>query len=229
MSKKIFVFDLDDTLISEREYINSGFEVIAKEISKKTGLNKKLIKNKMDELFEIDSLNVFNRTLDSFKISYEIEYIKELISIYRNHSPKIKLYDDAKEVLEYLYKNNYRLGIITDGYKETQRNKIRVLDLEKYFEHIIVTDELGREFWKPSEVPYSLIRDKFECKYEDMVYIGDNIEKDFITANKLGIKTIQILRKNGVYKSVEKKLEYLAEIKIKNLFELINMNEVGKI
>lgn len=224
MSKKIIVFDLDDTLISEREYIDSGFRAVAKAISKQTKLSEDDIKNKMDELFEKNSLNVFNRTLNELGVVCEIEYIRELISTYRNHIPTIKLYDDAKDILEYLYRNNYRVGMITDGYKETQRNKIKVLDIEKYFEHIIVTDELGKEFWKPSEVPYELIKNKFNCEYKDMIYIGDNIEKDFVTANKLGIETIQIIRKNGVYKEIEKKSEYLAKIKIKNLFELLNIN-----
>ncbi|MGL6131334.1 MAG: HAD family hydrolase, partial [Fusobacteriaceae bacterium] len=150
------------------------------------------------------------------------EYIKELIKLYRNHIPDIKLLDDAKEVLDYLFENNYRLGMITDGYKETQRNKLKVLNIEKYFEHIIVTDELGREFWKPSEVPYKLIKEKFNCNYEDMIYIGDNLEKDFISANKLGILTIQICRKSGVYTKVLKNLKslYQPQIKIKTLNEI---------
>lgn len=221
MSKKIVVFDLDDTLISEREYIDSGFRAVAEVISKQTKLSKDDIKNKMDELFKKNSLNVFNRTLNELGITYEMKYIKELISTYRSHIPTIKLYDDAKDILEYLYRNNYRVGMITDGYKETQRNKIKALGIEKYFEHIVITDELGREFWKPSEVPYNLIRYKFNCKYKDMVYIGDNINKDFISANKLGIETIQITRGNGIY-CLDNKIDdiYNPKIKIKSLEEI---------
>lgn len=223
MFKKIVVFDLDDTLISEKDYINSGFNIISKKIARDYNLNDKKIKKKMNDLFSLSNLNLFNRTLDYFDIKYDLDYIKELVFIYRNHIPTIKLYDDAYEILEFLSKNGYRLGMITDGYKETQKNKIKVLDIQKYFEHIVITDELGRMFWKPSEIPYKIIKERFGCEYADMVYIGDNVEKDFITANKLGIKTIQILRENRIYKNIEKPREFLPQKYIKNLKELLKI------
>lgn len=223
MSKKIFVFDLDDTLISEKDYIKSGFAVVSKYISEKFSLSCSEVEEKIEKCFEINSKNVFNRVLDSFYIDYKDEDIKELIKIYRNHIPNINLYEDAKEVIEFLFKNDYKLGIITDGYKETQKNKLKVLNIEKYFQHIVVTDDLGREFWKPSEVPYKIIKEKFNCSYKDMVYIGDNVEKDFITAKKLGMETVQIERENGVYKKIQKSSEFLAEKKIKNLKELLKI------
>lgn len=225
MSKKIIVFDLDDTLISEKDYINSGFNIISKKIAEDYKLSDEKIKKKMNEFFCLNSTNLFNRILDYFKVKYDLDYIKKLVLIYRNHIPKIELYDDAREMLEFLSKNNYRLGMITDGYKEAQKNKIMALDIQKYFEYIIITDELGREFWKPSEIPYKIIKEKFECEYTDMIYIGDNIEKDFITANKLGIKTIQILRKNGIYQNSKKQKEYHPKKIIKNLKNLKNLLE----
>lgn len=222
MSKKIIVFDLDDTLISEKEYINSGFNIISKKIAEDYNLNCEKIKQKMDELFNLSSVNLFNRLLDYYNIEYNLDYIKALITTYRNHIPTIKLYSDAYEILEFLSQNNYRLGIITDGYKEAQKNKIKVLDIKKYFEYIIITDELGREFWKPSEVPYELIKNKFSCEYKDIIYIGDNVKKDFISANKLGIKTIQIIRENGIYFLDNEIIGniYSPKIKIKSLREI---------
>ncbi|MGL5933444.1 MAG: HAD family hydrolase [Cetobacterium sp.] len=220
MSKKIIIFDLDDTLISEREYIKSGFDIIALELSKKYKVEFVLIREEMDKLFLEDSKNLFNRVLDKFNCDYDQDYIISLIKLYRNHTPKIKLYDDAKKILEYLKDNGYSMGLITDGYKESQRKKIEVLDIQKYFEQIIVTDELGREFWKPSKVPYSLMKENFRCDYKDMVYIGDNIQKDFVTANCLGIETIQIVRENGVYINIIEDVKYHAKIKIKSLDEI---------
>lgn len=225
MSKKVIVFDLDDTLISERDYIDSGFNIISKKISEDYNLNDEKIKIKMSEFFNINSVNLFNRILDYFKVEYDLNYIKKLVFLYRNHIPTIELYDDAKEIIEYLSKNGYELGIITDGYKEAQRNKIKVLNIEKYFKHIVITDELGKEFWKPSEIPYKIIKDKFKCEYKDIVYIGDNIKKDFITANKLGIITIQIVRENGIYSNeLAKENKYQAKLVIDNLNKIVGAN-----
>ena len=217
---KAVVFDLDDTLISEKEYIRSGFKVVAKKIAVEHNLNENDVYELMYETFNEDSKNVFNRVLDKLGIQYEIDYIKELINCYREHMPDIKLYDDAKYIIETLHQKGFKLGMITDGYKVTQRNKLKVLDIDSYFEYIVVTDELGREFWKPHSKPYEIIKDKLNLDYENMVYIGDNVSKDFVTANKLGINTIHINREDNIYKNIEDLEEYRAKYTIGILNEI---------
>ena len=217
---KAVVFDLDDTLISEKEYIKSGFSVVASKISIEHDLNTDTVYESMISLFNEDAKNVFNRLLDKFNINYNMEYIKALIHEYRNHIPKIQLYEDGKEILEYLYNNGFKLGIITDGYKITQRNKLDVLNIDKYFDCIVVTDELGREFWKPHRKAYDMVKEKLNVDYEEMIYIGDNVKKDFVTANELGIKTILINRNEGIYSNIEIEEKYKAKNEIKSLKEL---------
>ena len=60
---KAVIFDLDDTLISESEYIKSGFESVSKEISNKYNLDYKDVVKKTNDLFSHSSKNVFNRVL----------------------------------------------------------------------------------------------------------------------------------------------------------------------
>ena len=217
---KAVIFDLDDTLISEKEYIRSGFKVVSDKIGSDFNLDAKYIYEIIYSEFEVDSKNVFNRTLDKLEVEYEIEYIKELINTYRNHMPNIKLYDDAKYIIEKLYSKGIKLGIITDGYAVTQRNKLNVLNIEKYFEHIIVTDELGREYWKPHKKSYELMKLKLNLDYEEMIYVGDNISKDFVTANKLGMHTVMINREDGVYSNLKFENEYKAKIEVMDLKDI---------
>lgn len=220
MSKKVIVFDLDDTLILEKDYIKSGFKVIANVLENKLEKKSEEIFKNMMELFKIESDMLFNRLLDSYNVQYSKEEVLELVDIYRNHKPEIELLPDAREILEYLHSSGYRMGIITDGYAITQRRKLEALGIEKYFEHIIVTDELGREYWKPSEVPYKLIKEKMKVEYSEMVYIGDNPNKDFYISKILPIKTIRIIRERGIYHS-QTYLENCKEnIKIDDLREL---------
>lgn len=214
------IFDLDDTLISEKEFIKSGFKQVAISISKENKLDKDEVYNLLLDMFYEDSKHVFNRTLDRLNISYKTEDIKKLIDIYREHKPDINLYKDAKYIIKTLHKKGIKLGIITDGYKVTQRNKLKVLDIDDYFECIVVTDELGREFWKPHEKSYKIMKKKLNLDYEEMVYVGDNVLKDFVAANKLGMNTVSINRKEGVYSQIKIYEEYLAKLKVKNLEEL---------
>lgn len=217
---KAVVFDLDDTLISEKEYIRSGFRQVSKKIAEKNNLDKDYVYKIMYDTFNEGSKNVFNRVLDKLNIQYEKEDINELINFYRGHMPDIKLYEDAKYILDTLKAKGIKLGMITDGYKVTQRNKLEALNIGDYFEHIVVTDELGREFWKPHQKPYEIIKEKLDLEYENMVYIGDNVSKDFVTANKLGMNTIFINREDSVYSGIHMDDEYLAKLEVSSLLEL---------
>lgn len=221
---KAVVFDLDDTLISEREYIKSGFKVISLYLSKEYNLEQKEVFNLMNELFQESSKQLFNRLLDKLKINYDLEYIKKLVKIYREHEPDIKFFDDVLPTIKELKKRGYKLGIITDGYKETQRAKIKALKCEELFDEIIITDELGREFWKPHKKSYEIMKKKFNCEYKNMIYVGDNEEKDFITCKELGIKTFKVIRENCIYENVKTYSEkYKANKSIKFFSELLEL------
>ena len=50
--------------------------------------------------------------------------VAELVQIYRSHMPAITLYPDAREILETL-QGKKKIGLITDGYLETQQKQIR--------------------------------------------------------------------------------------------------------
>ena len=219
---KAVIFDLDDTLISEHEYIRSGFKVVAKVLSEKYQLLQEDVFLQLMNLFQESPKNVFNRILDFYHIDYTTEEIKELIAVYRHHLPNISLYEDAKFILNELSEKSLKLGIITDGYQVTQRNKLLSLGIDAYFDSIIVTDELGREFWKPHARPYELIKAQLDVEFNEMIYIGDNVSKDFVTAKKLGIKTIHIKRDEGVYIDLKYDEDYQADYQINSLEQVID-------
>lgn len=224
MKNYVLIFDLDDTLISEKEYIKSGFKTVSNYFAKQYTLDEKKVNNIICKLFEENTKNVFNRLYENYKIEYNEKDIRRLVNLYREHTPNITLLKDAEELLNVLMKNNIKVGVITDGYKETQRKKIEVLNLNEVVEKIIITDELGREFWKPNKKSFEMMREYFKTDYKNMIYIGDNILKDFISPNQLGMLSIQICRDNGVYKNIKEcKEEAMPKIKIKSLLEILEI------
>ena len=62
--------------------------------------------------------------------------------------------------------------------------------------------------------------DYYKLKPSECVYIGDNPNKDFIGAKKLGIKTIRIKHNYGDHIYDEVKLEYEAEFIVRNLLDI---------
>jgi len=196
---KAVIFDLDDTLISEKEYVISGYRHIAGIIEKRFSLDKKMVFNDLWSLFLSSPLNVFNRLLDKYQIEYSKETILELVKEYREHYPDIKFYDDVLPCMAELKRAGIKIGIITDGYAIAQRQKLNSLQADKYFDEIIITDELGRDYWKPHPKAFEIMKDRLNVEFEEMAYVGDNPEKDFYISKIHPIITVRIVRE-GIYK-----------------------------
>lgn len=196
---KVVVFDLDDTLISEYEYVQSGFNVIANFFEKQYSLSADKVYIELMEGFHSGTRNIFNSILESYKISYTKKEILNIVEMYRNHKPKIKFYDDVKPILNYLNKTGIKTGIISDGYLHAQQNKLEAVCAKEYFDKIILTDELGRKFWKPHPKAFEIMRDVFDISYDQMMYVGDNPQKDFYIQKIYPVSTVRVMRKDSVY------------------------------
>ncbi len=192
---KVIAFDLDDTLYSEREYVLSGFGAVSKLIEGRFG-----IKDFYPVLIEIfnggERKKAFDITLKRFGIKYDEVLVQDMVNHYRAHFPNIRPYDDVVLTLQHL-RQRHHLALITDGYLQVQRNKMRALNIQRLFERIIYTDKYGRDYWKPNPLPYELVGKYFLVEGNECAYVGDNMEKDFIAPNKMGWLTVQIKREEG--------------------------------
>ncbi len=187
---KAVIFDLDDTLYYEIEYIKSGFRAVAFKLKNRT-LYKKLYK-----LWREDGKNVFQRA------GLSPNEIETALNTYREHVPTLHLKGSVKRTLLKLRRMGFRIGIITDGRPEGQRLKIEALGLRGLVDKIIITDELGGpEFRKPNPAAFQKMKLFFGLNYEEMIYVGDNLNKDFIAPSTLGMKTCFFFSKKGIYKS----------------------------
>ena len=222
---KVVVFDLDDTLISEKGYIKSGYCHIAGIIKDRFAMDKNQVFDDLMSLFKVSPLNVFNRLYDKYQIEYSKEVILDLVKEYRGHFPDIQFYDDVLPCLSELKRSGVKVGIITDGYSIAQRQKLKAIQADEYFDEVIVTDELGREYWKPHPKAFELMKEKFEVNFDDMIYVGDNPEKDFYISSIYPIKTVRIFRVNGV-SSITKALKNINPTF--EIYKLDCLNEIIK-
>lgn len=187
------IFDMDDTLYGEKEYVLSGYHQIAQKFPEIKDMEECLWQAFLDGKPAIDAV------LDAKGLATKEN--KELcLQTYRFQIPDIHLYPEVKELLTTLKEQGFNLGLITDGRPEGQRAKIKALGLSSYFEEIIITDELGGiDFRKPNSLAFEIMSQRFNCSFEQMCYIGDNLNKDFIAPEKLGMKSIYFRNKDGLY------------------------------
>jgi putative hydrolase of the HAD superfamily len=192
------VFDLDDTLYAERDYAVSGFTAVAQAFAGTLG-DPETCRLRMCRIFDTEQRRrVFNQLLQEMGLKEDEELIARMIETYRSHEPAITLRDDAGAALRRL-KGHYKLGVISDGFLDAQRAKIKALGLRERVDEIIITDELGRAFWKPHARAFECMSERLGVEPSACAYVADNPAKDFIAPRQLGWRTIQILHKDGIY------------------------------
>jgi len=190
---KAIVFDLDDTLYSEKEYVKSGYAAVAQVLPMVKNAEEKLWKAFEEKKSAIDEL------LHSEDI-YSEELKQKCLEAYRFHFPSIHLYDKVAEMFRFLRQKGLLIGIITDGRPEGQRAKIKALGLDNLVDYIIITDELGgAKYRKPNEKAFVIMKDQLLVEYNEMCYVGDNIRKDFIAPEMLGMRYIWFRNMDGLY------------------------------
>ncbi len=199
----IIIFDLDETLYNEKNFVRSGFKKVAYFLQKNYDLNFKRTYKFLLDTYNLEGRKkIFNKLLIKKKL-YSKSLLIKLINVYRNHEPNIKI---SKSNLSFLKKlsNNFKLYLVTDGNKIVQKNKIQALKISKFFKKIFITHQYGIKYSKPSIYCFSKIKKLENCVWKDLIYIGDDPHKDFINLNKKGCITIRLMKGKFAFTKVKK-------------------------
>jgi putative hydrolase of the HAD superfamily len=218
---RAIVFDLDDTLYPERDYVLSGFRAVAAWSDPNLGIPAEQGFAEMQALLDQGVRSeVFNRWLEGHGL-LDNGRVARLVALYRQHEPKISLFPEVTSLLSSL-QNQYYLGLVTDGYWEVQQRKLAALNLAGYFDAIVFADEWGRGAWKPSPVPFYAVLERLgHLSPTQSVYVADNPAKDFLGARRVGMATVWVRRPTGFYANQEPAdLEHHPDICVTSLDEL---------
>ena len=144
-----------------------------------------------------DGDNAFKCAIEKYHLPVTIE---QLLEIYRTHKPHIALDDAARTTLATLMSRSIVLGLNED---------------------ILVSEEFG--CGKPDERCYRYFMDKRPNARH--YYVGDNLSKDFVMANKLGWTTMCLLDdgRNIFKQDFTIETQYLPKYKINTLKEILNL------
>jgi putative hydrolase of the HAD superfamily len=191
----VVVFDLDDTLYLERDFVRSGFAAVGAWLAAHHGVCD--FQAHAWELFLAGGRgDVFDRALPMVGLEPRPALVRRLVDVYREHLPAIRLEPAAPQLLAAL-SGRCRLALLTDGYHDTQRRKIAALGLEDWCDPVVCTDQWGRAHWKPSPRGFLHIQRAFETAPERCIYVGDNPAKDFRAPKALGWRTLRVRHPQG--------------------------------
>lgn len=197
MKYEVIIFDADETLFDFRKSERVAFENTMHEFSLEYDeshhlkiyheINSAVWKEFEDGLITQEKLKTdrFKRLSDRLEIKFdEIEFAKSYMKHLANAS---FLYDNSLELVESLHKD-YRLTIVTNGLKEVQDNRIRKSIIAKYFENIVVSEEIKVSKPDPKIFEHTLNNIKHIDKSKVLI-VGDSLTSDIQGGINFGIDT----------------------------------------
>ena len=222
--KNIF-FDLDHTIWDFEKNSALTFEKLLKKYNVRISLERFLkiyvpLNFEYWKLYREEKITKeflrYNRLKSAFdKLEYEIsdEIINSISDDYIKYLPKnYHLMPMALETLDYL-SERYNLFIITNGFKNVQKNKINSSGISKYFKKIYDSETVGVKKPNPYIFEYSLNDSK--SKKTDSIMIGDSYEADIKGALDYGLEAIHLIAHGEALHSdckIIHKLDELMEI-----------------
>ncbi|MEQ5791406.1 HAD family hydrolase [Muricauda sp. NFXS6] len=174
------VFDLDDTLYNEIDFLKSAYREISATLDP---LKKDMLFVKMFSLYRSGE-NAFEYLVKN----YGADSI-QILNQYRNHVPLIQPFPGVQELFLQIKEKNGKIGVVTDGRESTQINKLKALGLFGQIDHLVISETVGQE--KPSLKNFKVVENYLRVK--DYYYFGDNFKKDFIAPLKLGWQTVGLM------------------------------------
>lgn len=203
MNTKHLFFDLDRTLWD----FEKNSEIALKQLYDELGLKASIVdfedfharyKEHNSELWklygsgkmtkEVLRNERFKRALDDFGIDDPI-VVQNISDGYVELSPKqTALFPNTLETLQYLQKEGFNMHIITNGFKEVQTIKLDRSGLEKFFDVIVCSEDVGKNKPNPDIFHYSL--KKAGADPLSSVMIGDDHEVDIRGAANVGMNGV---------------------------------------
>ena len=214
--KIILSFDLDNTLINNREGIVDSFNHALQQFNlplmKKDDIEK-MIGIPLHQMFSAISKTNVQDLVDSFREYYGNK------GIYQGH-----LIADVKDKLQELKNADFIMGVITSKKQEMAEKMIEILKIRGFFDYVLGETDDRKELGKldPS------LKKFFQNNYpkHHIIIIGDH-PKDVMLSNNLECPFIGVLTGNHSAKELSdlKKGKYL----ILNSVREINQNRIYKL
>jgi putative hydrolase of the HAD superfamily len=120
------------------------------------------------------------------------DFALELAEAYPVHRHRLHMvYEDVRPTLEHC-RRFLRLGLLTNGAPDLQREKIAGAGIADYFEEIVISGEVG--WGKPDPRIYALVLSRLGTTPHEAVMIGNSLHADVQGAQAAGIRAIWVNR-----------------------------------
>jgi YjjG family noncanonical pyrimidine nucleotidase len=180
------LFDIDDTLIdfksSEKRSLQNCHEVFFKECADFGAFKKNYfeINQPLWRLAEQGKICPSQIGMERFKQlaeRYAIAFDPETVKHYENGLlENSEWIEGATDLLENLKENNIKIGFVTNGFAALQRSKYRKLNLARYSDVLVISEEIGVS--KPHPTIFLHTLDQLQVEASHTLMVGDSLASD---------------------------------------------------
>ena len=210
---KRLIFDIDDTLVTwKKEYdtaINKALDDLQYPYTQElaTQINDLELKYEIDRKYfsKKEMLDFINnklpQKLPSNFIDKWLEKLKNCV--------EEKYSEEDYKTLEYL-NQKYELVIFTNWFKESQIERLRKLDILKFFKEVYGSEQYAKPYKE------SFIQASGNHSLSEVAMIGDDFKKDIQGAKKAGIKKLvwkDNLNKKNEYQHLLEGIDIITNLK----------------
>lgn len=199
MKPEFIYFDLDNTLMDHTDAEANAHQIIHSQFSEFSNvpvgdwLNAyKSINHGLWNSYQKGDIDRYELQRTRFKASMEqlgisSERSEEIGSEYMQaYRTCWKWIDGAEEALAKVAEL-YPVGFITNGFLETQQKKFEYLNLKRFSNLFIISEEVG--VMKPHPKVFDVATERSSTARDRIVYVGDSYSSDIIGGRNAGWKT----------------------------------------
>lgn len=198
------IFDLDDTLCDDTASYHGAAELVAHEIAALHGIEMLALKSAY-----IDVSEGYWQKLSRDQLGTRLQPLRAMLwqealslcgldeaglaercaDAYHDHRrSNLKLFPGAVELLTALRGRGIKLGLLTNGFAETHREKIAILQIGDFFDAIFIADEVG--MIKPDPRVFRHACETLGSEPSCSAMVGDRYDRDIIGALDAGMYTV---------------------------------------
>ena len=171
-NKKLFIFDLDGTLVDTAPDFKNSINYMLNEINE-----SEVSLNEIRNWVGYGARELIRRTVVDKNIPHDENRIEEMLKIFLLHythniDDDSVLFNNVKNVLEFLKNNGIKLAVCTNKMERLSNILLEKLNVLHMFDYLVGGDSLIKS--KPDPFPLLNICEKLNTEISDSIMIGDS-------------------------------------------------------
>jgi len=174
------------------------------------------VKERLDRSLEsypdVDVMHIFTDILARLEVESSEDLVRAIAQLFRSLTiHKFQLFSETFQVLHELSKK-IRLGLVSDSQEVYIIPELRLVGLDSLFETVVISSRYG--YRKPDPRLFQqALKEMGLTMTDDVLYVGDNWERDIVGASNAGMQAILIQRSNEQYALHDKTIPILSDLR----------------